>query len=176
MIWDSKVSVFHSATATFRAPSNPSGPGGMYREVIRSTPSWPKGDIPGPRRDCVFVDIGNSEDTGAKGFLVARVYLFFKFSYNGTDYPCALVHWYSTSNERDATTGYWVVEPESTRRGARHMSVIHLDSIIRGAHLLPRFLSDAPIYREINYSNVLDVYASFYINKFIDHHAFEIAF
>jgi hypothetical protein len=30
MIWDSKVSVYHSATATFRAPSNPSGPGGMY--------------------------------------------------------------------------------------------------------------------------------------------------
>ena len=29
-IWDSRVSVYHSATATFRAPSNPSGPGGMY--------------------------------------------------------------------------------------------------------------------------------------------------
>ena len=57
MIWDLKVSVFHSATAIFRAPSNPSGPGGMYHEVIHSTPSWPRGDIPGPRRDCVFVNI-----------------------------------------------------------------------------------------------------------------------
>jgi len=28
MLWDSRVSVFHSATATFHAPSNPSGPGG----------------------------------------------------------------------------------------------------------------------------------------------------
>src|SRR5258708_2436409 len=46
MIWDSKVSIFHSATATFRAPSNPSSPGGMYREVIRSTPFWPRGDFP----------------------------------------------------------------------------------------------------------------------------------
>src|SRR6266478_2405907 len=45
MIWESKVSVYHSVTATFRAPSNPSGPGGMYREVVRSTPSWPMGDI-----------------------------------------------------------------------------------------------------------------------------------
>ena len=77
MIWGSKVSVYHSATATFRAPSNPSGPGGMYREVIHSTPFWPRGDIPGPRRDCVFVDMGRSENAGMKGLLVARVYLFF---------------------------------------------------------------------------------------------------
>ena len=176
MIWDSKVSVYHSATATFRAPSNPSGPGGMYREVIRSTPFWPRGDIPGPRRDCIFVDMGNSEAVGMKGLLVARVYLFFRFSYNNIDYPCALVRWYSTGNEPDADTGLWVVQPESTRRGTRHVSVIHIDSIVRGAHLLPVFPSDAPVYREINYMNALDVYTSFYVNKYIDYHAFETAF
>ena len=176
MVWDLKASVFHSATATFRAPSNPSGPGGMYREVIRSTPFWSRGDIPGPRRDCVFVDTGNSQDGGMSGLLVARVYLFFKFSYNDIDYPCALVHWYTTSNEPDTTTGLWVVQPESTHRGTCHASVIHLDSIIRGAHLLPRFPSDAPVYREVNYMNSLDVYSSFYVNKFINHHAFEVAF
>ena len=111
-----------------------------------------------------------------KALLVARVYLFLRFSYNGVDYPCALVRWYSTSNEPDASTGLWVVQPESTHRGTRHMSIIHIDSIIRGAHLLPRFPSDAPVYRQINYMNVLDLYTSFYVNKFIDHHAFEIAF
>lgn len=148
----------------------------MYREVIRSTPFWPRGDIPGPRRDCIFVDAGDSEGVGMRGLQVARVYLFFKISHNGVDYPCALVHWYSTSSEPDADTGMWIVHPESSSRGARHMSVIHLDSIIRGAHLLPVFPSDAPVYREINYMNVLDVYTSFYVNKFVDHHAFEIAF
>ena len=111
-----------------------------------------------------------------KGLLVARVYLFFKFSYNSVDYPCALVHWYSTSNEPDPTTSLWIVRPESTNQGMRHMGVIHLDSIIQGAHLLPKFPSDALVYREINYTNVLDLYTSFYVNKFIDHHAFEIAF
>jgi hypothetical protein len=176
MIWESKVSVYHSATAIFRAPSNPSGPGGMYREVIRSTPFWPRGDIPGPRRDCVFVDMGGSENAGMKGFLVARVFLFFRFSHGGTNYPCALVHWFSTSSEPDADTGLWMVEPEYIRQEVRHMSVVHIDSIVRGAHLLPRFPSDAPVYREINYANVLDVYSSFYVNRFIDHHAFEIAF
>lgn len=176
MIWDSRVSVFYSATAKFRALSNPSGPGGMYREIICSTPSWPRGDISGPRWDCMFVDVGNPESMGMRGLLVARVFLFFRFSHNSIDYPCALVRWYSTSDEPDATTGFWVVQPETTRRGTHHASVIHLDSIVRGAHLLPRFPSDAPVYREINYTNVLDVYTSFYVNKFIDHHAFEIAF
>ena len=111
-----------------------------------------------------------------KELLVARVYLFFRFSHDGVDYPCALVRWYSTSSEPDASTGLWVVQPELTRRGMRHMGVIHIDSIVRGAHLLPRFPSDTPVYREINYMNVLDVYTSFYVNRFIDHHAFEIAF
>ena len=110
------------------------------------------------------------------GLLVARVHLFFRFSHNDTNYPCALVRWYSTSDKRDSATGLWVVKPESTRRGARHMGVIHLDSIIRGAHLLPRFPSDAPVYRQINHMNVLDLYDTFYVNKFVDHHAFEIAF
>ena len=73
-------------------------------------------------------------------------------------------------------TGLWVVQPETTHQGMRHASVIHVDSIVCGAHLLPRFPSDLPVYREINYMNALDIYASFYVNKFIDHHAFEIAF
>jgi hypothetical protein len=57
-----------------------------------------------------------------------------------------------------------------------HVSIIHLNTIVRGAHLLPHFPSDTPVYREINYMNVLDIYCSFYVNKYIDHHAFEIAF
>jgi len=146
----------------------------MYQEVIQSTPFWPKGDIPGPHWDCVFVDVGNSEELGMKGLLVARIHLFFKFSYGSIDYPCTLVRWYSMSNEPDPVTGFWVVWPESTRWGVRHMGVIHLDSIIQGAHLLPRFPSDAPVYREINYMNTLNLYTSFYVNKFIDHHVFEI--
>ena len=82
--------------------------------------------------------------------LVAHVYLFFKFSHNNVEYLCALVHWYSMSDEPDASTGYWVVQPESTRRGLRHMSVIHIDSIVRGAHLLPVFPSDKPVYVTIS--------------------------
>ena len=35
-----KVSVFSSAAATYYAPSNPSGVGGMCREHIQATRSW----------------------------------------------------------------------------------------------------------------------------------------
>ena len=63
----------------FRAPSNPSGPGGMYRKVIRFTPFWPRGDFPGPHQDCVFVDVGNSENVGMEGLLIAHIYLFSDF-------------------------------------------------------------------------------------------------
>ena len=55
------VSVFHSAQATFFAPSNPSGVCGMYRETIRSTSRWTRGKIPGPRRDCVFISAPGDE-------------------------------------------------------------------------------------------------------------------
>ena len=113
MVWDSRVSVYHSATAIFHAPSNPSGPGGMYREVIRSTPWWTKGDVSGLRRDCIFVDCGESDEPGMRGLLVAQVYLFFRFSYTSVEYPCALVHWYNkVGTSPDSSNRLWVVEPE----------------------------------------------------------------
>ena len=170
--------MYHSAVATFRTPSNPSGPGGMYREAIRSTPQWTRGDIPGPRRDCVFVDGGEPGARGMRGLLVARVYLFFKFSFANVEYPCALVHWYTRiGTEPNEPTGLWTVEPEYARGGHyRNMGVIHLDSIIRGAHLLPKFPSNTRVYREINYTQTLDVFRSLYVNKYVNHHTFEIAF
>ena len=135
---DTRVSVFHSATATFCAPSNPSGLGGMYQEVIHSTPLWSKGDIAGPRRDCVFVDMVRSSSPGMQSLLVARIYLPFKFLFAGVGYPCALVHWYTMIGTRpDGPTGLWAVEPKSSHHGCRNMGVVHLDSIVRGAHLLP---------------------------------------
>ena len=74
--------------------------------------------------------MGNLEDIRMKGLLMAQVYLFFKFSYEGVDYPCTLVHWYPTSTEPDPTTGFWVVQPELNHRVGPHAGVIHLDSII----------------------------------------------
>ncbi|OBZ67134.1 hypothetical protein A0H81_12921 [Grifola frondosa] len=38
--FDEAISVFYSAAATYYAPSDPSGVGGMHRERIRATPLW----------------------------------------------------------------------------------------------------------------------------------------
>ena len=54
-----RISVFHSATAVFCAPSNPSGIGGLYRETIRCAPWWQTGDIIARRRDCVILNTGS---------------------------------------------------------------------------------------------------------------------
>ncbi|KIM37143.1 hypothetical protein M413DRAFT_31087 [Hebeloma cylindrosporum] len=70
-----KVSVFHSAVATFFAPSDECGLRGMCCERIRSCPSWRK---KAPRRDCAFV-VEDEDKPGMRGMNVARVQLFFSF-------------------------------------------------------------------------------------------------
>ena len=71
-------------------------------------------------------------------------------------------------------TGMWVVCPDSTR-GIRDRSVLHLDSFLRGAHLIPVY-GDETLPVDFHYSYSLDTFQAFYVNKFIDHHANEIAF
>ncbi|KII87401.1 hypothetical protein PLICRDRAFT_664349 [Plicaturopsis crispa FD-325 SS-3] len=169
---DRRVRVFHSAYATFYAPSDPSGVGGMRREVIRSTPCW-RGKH--ARRDCVFAERDRAVP-GIRGLHVLRVLLLFSFTFNNTLYPCALVGWFSLVGDApDADTGLWTVEPDLNNRGDRDISVVHLDSIMRSAHLIPVF-GDRPIPIDFHPSYSLDCFDSFYVNKWADHHAHEIIF
>ena len=171
-----RLSVFHSAYAVFCAPSNPSGVGGMYRETIRSVPRWKTGDTTGPRRDCILLDNG-SDEPGVKGLEVARVHLLFSFEAEERVHPCALVHnFHKTYTEPDPDNGMWIVEPECAANESRSMSVIHVDSIVRAAHLLPVFGSPSLIPAEVQFSHTLDSFRAFYVNKYIDYHAFETIF
>lgn len=168
---EGKISVFHSAVASFFSPSDECGLRGMRRERIRSCPVW-QGKA--PRRDCALV-VEDEDKPGMRGMNVARIQLFFSFSHNGKHYPCALVEWFSRMGRSpDSDTGMWKVCPD-IRRGQRLCSVIHLNSILRGAHLLPifghRFL---PINFKHTYS--LDAFAGYYVNHFADHHSHEIIF
>lgn len=52
------------------------------------------------------------------------------------------------------------------------MSVVHLETIVRSAHLLPIF--DKPLPDDLHFSNTLDLFNAFYVNKYADHHAFDI--
>lgn len=167
-----KVTVYPSAIATFHAPSDISGIGGMRRERIRAVKMWRKG--PG-RYDTIFVNTDSSIE-GMRGLEIARVRLFFSFSYDGVEYPCALVRWFSRVGDLpDDHTGMWVVEPDTLDDGEPFMSIIHIDTIVRASHLLPVF-GQGRVSRTLQFTDTLDTFTRFYVNKYIDHHAFEIAF
>ncbi|KAF8156531.1 hypothetical protein B0H34DRAFT_658796, partial [Crassisporium funariophilum] len=54
--------------------------------------------------------------------------------------------------------------------------VIHLDTIFRAAHLIG--VSDRHFLPKHNFdhSKALDAFKSFFVNKYVDHHAHEVAF
>ncbi|KAJ7788358.1 hypothetical protein B0H14DRAFT_3095168 [Mycena olivaceomarginata] len=127
----------------------------MRREHIRSTPSWRKH---GARRDCAFA-VEDQDKPGFWGMSVVHVKLFFSFTHDGVDYPCALVEWFKKWSQSIA---------------------VKTVSLVRGAHLIPVFGSThIPVGFSYRYS--LDAFKAFHVhystvNKYIDHHANEIAF
>lgn len=144
----------------------------MSREHICATKSWQKGP---PRYDCVFVET-DADKEGMRGLHIARVKLFFSFLRDGVHYPCAFVEWFAPiGNEPDELTGMWVVEPELDNAGQRECSVIHLDTIVRSTHLIGSYGSSS-LPRSFHHSQSLDAFRAYYVNKYIDHHAHEIAF
>ena len=167
------ISVFHSAKAIFCAPSNNSGIEGLYRKTIRSTPRWLTSGITAPHWDCVLIATG-SDVAGVRGLEVVRVHLLFSFTFRDQVFECALVHEFCKSfTDPNPDNGLWIFEPDLAPDRSRIMSIVHLDSIIRAVHLLPVFKDDTPIPREINFTHTLNVFKSFYLNKYIDYHAFE---
>ncbi|KAH9907674.1 uncharacterized protein B0H18DRAFT_898122 [Fomitopsis serialis] len=167
-----RISVFPSAVATFHAPVDPSGTGGMRRERIRATPSWRSA---GPRYDCAFVE-QDSAQAGFRGLGVVRVRLLFSFKFNGILYPCALIEWFlPLGEEPDEETGMWMVEPEFDVDTRRPCEVIHLDTVFRAAHLLPIYGED-PLPFGFRLHDSLDAFRAYLVNKFVDYHAHEHAF
>lgn len=168
---DLQISVHHSVAATFFAPSDPCGVGGMHREFIRATPSWWGGP---PRYDCALVATGDPWNCGINGFEVCRVQLLFSFKHNGSVYPCALVHWYGrTSDEPDEDTGLWMVEPGLFENGKPHMDVIHIDTLYRAAHLIAVYDDDEFVPEDLTFDESLDFFEEFYVNTYADGHMFE---
>lgn len=176
-----KLRIFHSASATFYAPSDPSGIGGMHRERIRAAPSWRSGPA---RFDCVFIGKDASQP-GLRGLHVGRVRLFFSFEVpvhamedelTSTSFACALVEWFSPiSDEPDEETGMWIVKPDFNIYGRRAADVVHIDSLLRAAHLIGVCGSEA-LPKSLHHSDSLDAFQAFYVNKYADHNSHEIAF
>ncbi|KAG1826670.1 hypothetical protein EV424DRAFT_1509611 [Suillus variegatus] len=170
--FDDKISVFNSACSRFFAPSDLSGIGGMRREYIRACPIWRNEH---PRFDCVFVNT-NADLDGMRGMSVARVLTFFSFTYKQELYSCAVVRWFDTIGDLpNEDTGMWVVQPAHNNNNMPHISVIHIDSIYRAAHLIPVY-GTRVIPAQHHHHQTYDIFDRFYVNKYADHHSFEIAF
>ncbi|KAI9439702.1 hypothetical protein H4582DRAFT_1812628 [Lactarius indigo] len=166
--FQARVRVHHSALATFFAPSDLCGTGGMRQERICSTTSW----YGHPRHDTVFVVL-DEDLPGMEGMVIARVQLFFSFRYKQVDYACAYVNWLVRDDDKpDLDTGMWTVSLEM-HHGKPASQVIDVRTIARAAHLLPVYGRDS-VLSETQYYNSLDRYESFYVNPFIDHHAYEL--
>ena len=163
------VAVFHLVVATFFAPSNTSSTCGMWCEHICSTPSWRGG---APCRNCSFI-VEDEEKTGISGLNVVWILLFFSVEYKGVWYPCALIEWFQRMG-RDPITGMWVVHPDHMC-GRQDRTVIRLDCFLCMAHLIPVY-GNQKIPLDFDHSYSLDAFEAYYVNRYIDHHSYEILF
>ncbi|KIK45312.1 hypothetical protein CY34DRAFT_78172, partial [Suillus luteus UH-Slu-Lm8-n1] len=72
-------------------------------------------------------------------------------------------------------TRMWTVRPAHHANHSLHISIIHIDLIYRAAHLIPvyggRFIS-----YDLKYYQSYDTFQAYYMNKYADHHTFDIAF
>ncbi|KAF8468517.1 hypothetical protein DFH94DRAFT_638438 [Russula ochroleuca] len=151
----------------FYTPSNLCGPGGMKCQLIRSSPSF-HGH---PRHDTAFVVLDDFQP-GMKGMEIGHVLLFFSFQYRQKHFSCALINWFVHDDEHDPDTGMWVIQLERDQKGIPTLQVIEIETITRGAHLLPVYgLSRVP--DDFSHHNALDSFRSFFVNHFVDHHTHE---
>lgn len=148
----------------------------MQTKSIRSTPLWRKGAA---CHDCIF--IGTSPDpleTGMQTYTVMlHMYSHFSHLYSRahTYFLCTVILWFDkVGGGPDKNTGMWVVCPASLASHAQKLAVIHIDTIYHAAHLIPVYGSHL-ISCNIQPHQSYDTFCTLHVNKFTDHHAFEIA-
>lgn len=166
-----KLNIYPSAVSMFYAPSDTAEKSGIRVERIRATPSWREhGCSKGGRYDTVFLHPGNAEETR---YGIAQVKLLFSLSFEGQTHACALIQDFTyTSDAIDEETGMWVVK-KKYRGGRAATRVIALNQIVRACQLLPDF-GRKMVSRYHSPSQTLDTFNQFFVNKFADHHIFEL--
>ena len=169
-----KIFVYTSTVATFYAPSDISGISGMRSERIHAINTWCHGN---GCYDCMFVNTYPLQ-LGMCGLDIAHARLFFSFTFEWVKYSCAFIYWFLKIGESvDEGMGMWSVEPEVFNNGSCYSSIIHLDSVVHLAHLLSiHYDRSVPSRHQLNYNRSLDAFSAFYVNKYANHHAFDISF
>ncbi|KAI6141188.1 hypothetical protein BKA82DRAFT_3986324, partial [Pisolithus tinctorius] len=121
--------------------------------------------------DCTFVNT-NPGLKGMHGLDIMHILGFFSFISQSKRYPCTVVQWFDhVRDDPDLDTGMWIIHLALTANCHLAITVIHVDTIYRVAHLVPLY-STHPIPRTIKLHHSYDVFTTFYMNRFINHHAF----
>ena len=67
----------------------------------------------------------------------------------------------------------WKVQHEVDENGEQPVQVIHLDTILCGARLLPCY-GKGFLLVKLKYTDSLNAWDSYFVNQFIDQHAHEL--
>ncbi|KAG2047950.1 hypothetical protein BDR06DRAFT_1028889 [Suillus hirtellus] len=144
------ISIFSSVAASFYAPSDLSRTGGMQYEHICG-PAW---------NDCVFISMNNEVSCILDGLVVTRILYLFSFKYQTEYLQYAIIQWFSyITDSRDPDTR------------------IHLDypyQLYIPAYLIPLYGANF-LPHETTLHDSYNVFHTFYINKYANHHAFKVA-
>ena len=82
------------------------------------------------------------------------------------------------SDQRDKVMGTWEVKLEMAASGVGRvrqptLEVIHLDSIVRGAHLLPAY-GRGFLPEDFDFRDALEAFRTYFVNNLIDYHTHEL--
>jgi len=129
-----------------------------------------------PCYDTVLVrtDVRSGVQPGPHGLSVAHLVLLFTFLFKSKDRPTAVVRWFTFDGESpDEDSGMWIVKPQNHPDGKSSFGLIPTDAIMWACHLIPVY-GTAKVPPYVKFHNSLHLYKSYYLNRFIDHHSFEI--
>ena len=165
---DLKVMIVRSATCVYFPLSDHNGIT-PKREILRATPSW-RNSL--PHHDTVLVKMGLSP--GPHSLLVAWLHLLFSFMKLNTRHNIALIHWYSyLGDSLDEDTGMWVVRKKRGSDGLPIIDFIYIDTIVQSCQLFPIY-GRGMIPCQVTHMTSLNCFQAYYVNKFADHHSFEL--
>ncbi|KAG1761658.1 hypothetical protein EDD22DRAFT_779470, partial [Suillus occidentalis] len=71
-------------------------------------------------------------------------------------------------------TGMYIVTSATTDNGTPDILIVHIDCVFHSTHLIPVYSVNF-IAHTIGPHDSYNTFNSFYVNKYADHHAFEIA-
>ena len=69
----------------------------------------------------------------------------------------------------------WIVHHDCNTDGSPTAAILHLDTLVHTAHLIGIY-GDKFLPKDHSPDQSLDIFWSYYVNKYIDHHGYEITF